>query len=112
MTIHEIIDTTAKLNEILPTLNSQRVAILELEVDISKYYSRFGGNFRSFDELKTLIKEKDFSKDVESTILDNIEKLDFNFSELDYDEKHRYASGVALRTKSNQEVKLYINLTF
>ena len=112
MTIHEIIDTAAKLNEILPTLDANRMAVLELEVDISKYYSRFGGNFRSFDELKTLIKEKDFSKDVESTILDNIEKLDFNFYELEYDENYRYASMVVLRTKSNQEVKLYINLTF
>ena len=111
MTIHEVIDDAAKLNKILSDLNSQRTADLEIEIDISRYCSRFGGNFRSFDELKTLIKEKDFSKDVESTILDNIEKLDFNFGELDYDEICRYASTAALRTKSNQEVKLSIYLT-
>ena len=111
MTIHEVIDDAAKLNKVLSDLNAQRTAELEIEIDISRHCSAYYGNFRSFDELKTLIKEKDFSKEVESTILDNIEKLDFNFYELDYEEICRYSSGVVLRTKSNQEVRVHINLT-
>ena len=112
MTIHEIIDAAAKLNKILSDINSQSDADLELEVAISRHCSSYYINFRSFDELKSGIEDKIYEKDIQSTILDNIEKLDFNFGELDYDEKHRYASGVALRTKSNQEVRLRINLTF
>lgn len=112
MTIHEIIDTAAKLNEILSNLNSQKTADLELEVAISKHCSSYYINFKSFDELKSGIEDKIYEKDIQSTILDNIEKLDFNFGELDYEEICRYASGVALRTKSNQEVRLLIYLTF
>ena len=110
MTIHEIIDAAAKLNEILPTLNAKRTAILHIDIHIPRHCSLYSGNFRSFDELKTVIKEKDFSEEVKSTILDNIEKLDFNFEEEYFDEDYHYVSGVVLRTKSNQEVRVSINL--
>lgn len=110
MTIHEVIDTASKLNKILSNLNSQRTAVLEMTVSISKYRSSYSGNFRSFDELKAFIEDKIYEKDIQSTILDNIEKLDFNFEEENFDEDYRYTSGVVLRTKVNQEVRVSINL--
>lgn len=111
MTIYEIIDTAATLNKILPTLNSQRIAFLQ--INISTYNAYYSDIFRSFDEIKTIIKEKHFDKNIESTILNNIEKLDFHFEKEYFDTDYRYYTNeVVLKTKVNQEVKISINLDF